>query len=38
VIDTTGVRPAIELAGLVSRLPGARNGVGAYWSGQPPEL
>ncbi len=38
VIDTTGARRAVELGRLVSRLPGTRNGVSAYWSGRPPEL
>jgi hypothetical protein len=34
-IDTTGPHHAIKLRSLVKRLPGARNGFTAYWSGQP---
>jgi hypothetical protein len=34
-IDTTGRHHAIELRSLVRALPGTRNGLTAYWSGQP---
>jgi hypothetical protein len=38
LIDTTGTRRAIELGSLVHSLPGAGDGVNAYWSGQPTTL
>jgi hypothetical protein len=38
VIDTTGAHRAIELGSLVRGLPGTRDGVSAYWSGQPTML
>ncbi len=37
-VDTAGAHHTIDLTSVVGRLPGAREGFAAYWSGRPPEL